>query len=433
MSNLLPLETWRKYFGYNPFHFFGLSNEALPITSACNSLVFKYQWQGSKDAVGRSEIEQAIEAAETRLQEYLGYAIAPHYAAKTVPFSKYLDVSVWRRGIPFGSDGYAENVALGEGYVQGLGTELITALGDVPVAITDTDADGIRDTFTASIATTETDPARLAVYFIAADRLDGATLGEDSRVRPVSISITGGVASIRGRSYLLVKPVKYEGIITNTGKGFDPNDVTGTYVANITVATRVVYTAGQTVDTAQATLLWESVPCYGWWGCCDTIATNAPAYTPNSNDPAAVGMAVARAGIRDAKLGLIIPVQAVYDTTAAQWRAIDWSTYRQPDRVTLRYLAGWPLGPDGNVDRKWQVIVARMAAAELARPICACDVANQELYHWQFDVSRAGGANSEQYSISPADLDNPLGTRRGQVWAWKQIRNLRFGGGTRVG
>jgi hypothetical protein len=105
---------------------------------------------------------------------------------------------------------------------------------------------------------------------------------------------------------------------------------------------------------------------------------------------------------------------------------VDWSAFREPDRILVRYLAGQPLA-NQQMTEKWQVIVARLAAAELARRICACDEANQELYHWQFDLSRAAGANDEQYSISPPDLDNPLGTRRGQVWAWKQIRSLRLG------
>lgn len=431
MTNLLPLDSWRKYMGYNPFHFYGLSNSTVPVTSSCNTLVWKYEWQ-RVDAVGRAEIAQAIEAAEARLQEYLGYSVAPHYVIKTVPFPKYLDIDQWRRGLNIGADGKMLPISLREGLLQAVGVESIITIGSAAVAITDQDSDGVNDTFTCTIATTITDPDQIAVYFQTADRVDSDLNNEDWRVRPVQVSIAAGTATIRGRSYLIVKPIKYEGVITNPGNGFDPN-VNGNYVAALTIAARVTDPNGQTVDTAQATLLWETVPCYGWWGCYGSGNTyNPPAYSTNANDPAAVGMAVARVGIRDANLGQVLPAQAVYDATGAQWRAVDWSTFREPDRVTLRYLAGYPL-ENGDMANKWRVIVARMAAAELARPICACDAANQQLYHWQFDVSRAGGANSEQYSIAPADLDNPFGTRRGQVWAWKQVRNLRIGHATRVG
>lgn len=428
MTNLLPLDSWRKYMGYNPFHFNGLSNSKVPVTSACNTLVQKYEWQ-RVDAVGRSEIVQAIESAEARLQEYLGYSVAPHYVIKTYDFPHYLDAHQWRIGLNIGADSRTIPVSLKEGYLQAVGIENVISIGDAALAFIDQDGDGILDTFTASIATTATDPDSIAVYFTTADRVDSSVVSEDWRVRPVQVTISGGTVSIRGRSYLVVKPIKYEGMV-DPGIGFDPNTVTN-YVVNLTIAVRTTNPDGQAVDTAQATLLWETVPCAGWWGCCGN-QTNSPLYTTNINDPAAVGMAVARVGIRDADRGQVLPGQAVYDVTSAQWRAMNWSSFREPDRVTIRFLAGYPL-ENGDMANKWRVIVARMAAAELARPICACDVANQQLYHWQFDVSRAGGANSEQYSISPADLDNPFGTRRGHVWAWKQVRNLRVGGGTRVG
>lgn len=421
---LLPLETWRKYFGYHPFHFWGLANETVPVLSGCNAIVRQYAWQ-HVDAVGRSEIKQSIEAAEARLLEYLGYAVAPRYTSKTVPFPRYSNINLWRHGVMLGADGRMAPVELHDGYIQSVGVEVITSLGDVGFVLSDRDGDGVDDTFTATVATTETDPGNLAVYFVAADRLDSAPLGEDWRIEPVQISIAAGTATVIGRWYTLVKPVKYEGADPNSAP-LDPS-VAANFAAAITIATRTTLTQGQTVDNAQATLLWETLPCYGWWGCCD----NLPVYSGSENDPGAVGMSVARVGIRDAKAGVVLPGQAVYDTTSALWRAVDWGAFREPDRVTVRYLAGYPL-ENYQVAKKWQTIIARMAAAELARPICACISANQELFHWQFDLSRAAGSNDEQYSIGPADLENPFGTRRGQVWAWKQVKNLTLGHGTLI-
>jgi hypothetical protein len=72
-------------------------------------------------------------------------------------------------------------------------------------------------------------------------------------------------------------------------------------------------------------------------------------------------------------------------------------------------------------------IAARLYyAVELARPLCACDEANRELYRWQFDLARTGGSNDESYtSVSAADLDNPFGTRRGHVYAWRFVNDRR--------
>ncbi len=71
----------------------------------------------------------------------------------------------------------------------------------------------------------------------------------------------------------------------------------------------------------------------------------------------------------------------------------------------------------------FRTVVARLAAAELARPICGCEDASRELFRWQFDLARSSGSGDEQYgAVSAADLDNPLGTRRGHVAAWRFIR-----------
>jgi hypothetical protein len=89
----------------------------------------------------------------------------------------------------------------------------------------------------------------------------------------------------------------------------------------------------------------------------------------------------------------------------------------------VRYLAGSPLASDGQMQEPFRTVVARLAAAELARPICGCDEASRELYRWQFDLARTSGAGDEAYgAISANDLDNPLGTRRGHVFAWRFIR-----------
>ena len=60
--------------------------------------------------------------------------------------------------------------------------------------------------------------------------------------------------------------------------------------------------------------------------------------------------------------------------------------------------------------------------AEMTRRICACDAANREWSNWQFDVSRINGP--EVYQINLDVLNNPLGTRRGHIYAWQQIKGL---------
>src|SRR5690349_4858927 len=88
MTNLLPLYTWLELMGFNPFHGFGIAGTgdlAVPVGDGCKSLVRRYAWQNS-DAAGHLQIEQAIETAEARLRDYLGYSVAPHYVTETLPW-----------------------------------------------------------------------------------------------------------------------------------------------------------------------------------------------------------------------------------------------------------------------------------------------------------------------------------------------------------
>lgn len=414
MSALLPLDSFRKIISYNPWHFWGLANSKVPVSSSCNEVVYQYGWQYA-DAVGREGILAAIETAETRLREYLGYGVAPRYAAETVSIPRYHDHALWRYGNA-DADGRWASLRLSEGYIQAIGVEARTLIdGAVAVAYSDVDGDGLNELATISVATTVTEPTQIAVYFGSSDRLDSEDVSERWRIQPLKVSISGGIATIRGPAWIFVKPIKYEGA---NRAPLDP-DTASNFVSTVAVYRRYTNPDGTTEDTAQAKLIWETAP-YPWWGagwCCGGTTSNA-------TDPAAQAYAVARVGIRDATLGIVYPGAAVYDTTNSVWSSTTWAACRPPDRVTVRYLAGYPL-EDQQMSQTWQTVVARLALAEMAGRICACDSANREWHRWAFDMSRAAGANDEQYSISQQDLDNPLGARAGQIYAWKQVRNLR--------
>lgn len=419
---LLPIESFREIIGYHPFHFWGLSNSTYaPINSACNSVVQQHAWQNS-DAGGREDILEAIATAESRLRELLRFSVAPHFVTEILPFPRF-----YNRGVDRMNNTDPDNrwlsVQLGEGKVVEVGSEQKTLLETVTITYSDTDGDSLNDTFTVTTVatTTETDINRIAVYFSSANRLD--TDGTDDRwlIKPVKVTINGnGTVTIRGRSWMLAKPILYEGVANlNPSNGIDPTDATK-FITTVDVYIRKAYAAGQLTSDSQAVLTWETPPYPSWAACC---VSSSSVYGSNAQDPSSIATAIARCGIRDAEAGLVIPAASTYDSTTQSWGAVNWNIARPPDRVTVRYLSGDAL-IDGEMNKKWQTIVARLAAAELDNRICACDTANRSLYRWQFDLARTGGANDESYSISPEDLNNPLGTKRGQVYAWKQVQDL---------
>ena len=408
---LLPLETFREIMGFNPYHFWGMANSDVPQASACDDIVKKYSWQNA-DAAGRDNILNAIETAEGLLTDYLGYSPAPHYVQETLAWPTY-NQNALHRHYPEDSKDRWVSVTLSEGEVRAAGIEALTFVEEVSVVYSDQDGDGLDETFTLTTAAAlgTTDPDEIAVYFIPTDRMDNDGVSDKWRVKPVKVSIVAGIATITGKAWMLAKPVLYEGFDVNP---IDPS-IVANFVTKLDVYRRYTDASGTTSDTAQAAWIYETLP---FPYCCEY----APS-VPSSQDPAAIGKVAARVGIRSAEMGIVTPIEAVYDATTGTWiSGCDWP-HRLPDRVTVRTLSGLAL-ENGQMQRKWQVVVARLAAAEMARPICACDIANRELYHWQFDLSRAAGKMDEQYRIADDDLNNPFGQRRGHVFAWKQVQNL---------
>lgn len=434
---LLPLDTWRDILHYHPYHFWQLAGTATPLAGAAGGLLREHAWQ-TADMVGRAEIREAILTAEDRLREYLGYSPAPRAVSEVLPWPRLEDRFLVRANSNDPAGRYV-SVTLSEGQVQAVGYDTLTSLGTVNVTYSDLDGDGVNDSFSCQIATTETDITRIEAYFSSGDQFDPTQPTERWRISPVKVTIANGIATIRGRSWLLVKPVLYEGLqyvsssATDTSGALDPRTSTN-FVSTLDIYTHTTDPNGTTTDTSQAVLIWETRPCVGSW--CLYNPQASATYLPSNSafDPAAQAFAVARCGIRDAQLGIVTPAEATRDATTGIWSQLRFDPLYEPDRVLVRYRAGQPLDPaTGLMPNAWATIVARLAAAELTRPIAAVDAANRELYRWQFDLARGGGRSEEQFQISPGDLDNPLGTKAGQVWAWKQIRNLRLLRGSLAG
>jgi hypothetical protein len=324
-----------------------------------------------------------------------------------------------------GADGRWLTVQLSEGYVQAVGMESKTLIEASTITLSDSDSDGVTDTFTCTTValTTETNTDNIAVYFSTADRLDNEGATDAWRIEPVTITINpGGTVTVRGRSWLVVKPISYEGV-GNTHGVFSPIDPTVAlnYVSTVSIYRRRTDGDGITTATSQAKLIWETFPFPNWGGCCGGTTMS---YTGSSTDPASIAEAVARCGIRNSILGEVNPADSTYDATNLQWNSISWGICKPPDKVTVRYFSGFPL-TDRQMNKQYQTIVARLAAAELAERICACDIANRELFKWQFDHALASGMANERYNVSQNDLDNPIGTKSGHIYAWKNINLLR--------
>lgn len=415
----LSLETWRRHFGFHPWHFWGLADDdVIEVNAQCPTVVKQYAWQ-QVDAVGRYDILQAIQAAEQKLLDYLRFRPGAMYSEATMLWPRLGNNYLARRGYSDPSGNWL-TIPLPEAMLQAVGVEARTQIGGThAVAYTDPQGRGISTLATISVVTSLTDPDEIAVYFQSSDRLDGDPVSEQYRIRPLKVSISGGIATIVGAPYLFVRPENYETVsIAQNDADLDPA-ASGVLATQVEIYRRYTDPDGQTVTTSQGAIIWDTDPAHGWWCCCSSCSGASAQGSPF--DPNAVSQAVARVGIYSSERGVVVPAASLYDATSGTWAAFPSTGCATPSRVTVRYLAGVPL-VNGDMRSDWATIVARLAAAELARPICACQEANRELYRWQFDA--AIQSQVESYQISAEDLLCPWGTRRGHIQAWRFVQRM---------
>lgn len=408
--SILSLEEFRLQVSYHPWHFWGWSNSTIPVTSACNDVVKQYAWQAT-DAAGRKDLIDALLTAEDKLVSEAGlrYAIAPRFTSETLEWPRYPDRRVDRMGY-MDAGGRWVGLQLSEGYIKAVGVEAFTLISAANVSRTDDDGDGLKETFTCQVNTDVSDPDEIAIYVQSGDRLDGEPVSEYWRIKPVSVKLNNGVATIKGRSWLLAKPILYEGVSTSN---LDPTD-DDNYIETVDVYRHYCNPAGTTTATSQGKLIWETEPWPAWANCCQDT---------NAADPAALAYAMARIGIRDSREGVVYVGESAYDSDNDTWYAVDWTTCRPPDRVEIRYQAGFPLR-DGKIDNRMQQLATWLGAAYLNQRICACDIANREIGRLQMDLSMPQ-IEGIQVAVGPEDLMNPFGTRKGHVEAWRWVKNQR--------
>ncbi len=415
----LSLNQWLAQMGFNPWHSYQLSNSLIPVRADCATLMTEYDWQNA-DRAGRAAVRTAIQRAEDLIRQYALINPVPAYREVTLQYPYFGDARFTRlRDV--GADGRWLSIALPEGEIRALGIPADSTPDVQALVYTDEDGDGLFETATA-VATVPagTTEDEVIARFIAADC--GPITSPE--VAPRSVSISGVTATVVFDTWTLVRPVRYQGVSSG---GLDPGN-NAAPAATVCAATIEIFQRhcdpnGTTVSTCMAKLTWETGPWPGWGACCQS--------TGNSTDPAATASALCRAVIRDASAGIVAFGEAAYNSTTDEWHSVcDWSRCRPPDRVTIRYQAGLPL--DGiRMQENWAIVTARLAAAELARPICACTSANKNLSEWQWDMSRTG-ATDELYA-APNDMTNPIGSRRGQIYAYRHIKDQQLTRGLYAG
>lgn len=410
----LSLPYFATIMGVNPVLFQGATAESVgvfPLTNNRNNDLWpRYSWQDA-DRISHEDLARAIYNAEQDIMKIVKYPLCPTWIAQDVQmYSRHHRPDVWQIG---GLDvrGAMKAVTLEWGKVISPGQRNTTLIGTATttggsLAYTDEDGDGFAETATIELATTLTNACELKVY------MPGKNGVQEWEIRPPqSKTISGGIFTAVFRSWLFVNPDLQSTFPTTAGFTAIDIGTTTNYVSSVDV-----YREFNDPELTSATLFWEPDPPWlnGLCGICGTTGCTACQLTT-------------QAGcfhIRNARLGTVVPVPATFDSASDSWQRNAFSVCRDPDMVRLNYYAG-DLSNENLAGRTceqlsnwWATTIAWLATARLERPMCSGTNVLSLSQKFQKDLALSGDSSVQ---VTESDLNNPFGTRFGEVMAWKRI------------
>lgn len=396
---LLPLDRFAAICGIHPLHFNQVVVADIAPASVCDMPMIKYSWQDA-DRVGREEIAQAIADAENIIAQYTGFYPAPKWIAdERLSWPQPLWPEIFNSNAR-NVRGHRQSLRTRFGHVISGGIEAKTLIDDADAIVyTDADGDGYDETATIVTPTTVTDPQEIAIYY------PGKSGADEWEIRPITVSISGGNATIVCRREQLV--------IESLLEALDPSSVDGLTNGNFLTAVDVYRHWND--PSQQVQFMWEGCACDGS-GCesCQHSTQYGCLLT------------------RNYKLGFVVPSPATWNTTDLIWDEDTYSVTRAPEQARIWYYAGYRdmklSNPNVRMNQEWERAVTYLALSMLDRPLCACRPLQAFVQHWSTDLAynTATAATTSSFTLSRKVLDNPIGTTRGAVHAWQLIKKERL-------
>lgn len=386
----LSLWDFARIIGFNPLHFGGI--ELQEIAGAyCNRPMPQYEWQDG-DRVGREAVARAIAMAEENMEAYLRFHVLPAYDVLE-RVDGVQNYQAWLRG------NASRVFPLNWGYINEGGVRATTLI-DAAGTIVWTDAGYWQvGTVTAALPEADMDTCEIRIYY------PGHAADPAWEIRPAEVTIAGQVATIVFRRELAVNPDLWDALEYEAANGDDNAD----FLTDVAVYR--VYT-----DPSQGmSWLWEP------WGLCGCGGVGC-----------ATCQLASQTGcfyVRDEKYGTVVGRPGTW--TEGVFAAHDFSHgFRKPDFGVFSYLSGYrdqtQTCPNKTMYPTLARAVAYYAAALLERPPCDCTV--DSWHYWREDATDVSQGRRSAPQLG-ANIGNPLGTRRGEIYAWNTVMTLTIGQG----
>jgi hypothetical protein len=397
----LPLYRWAQLAGLNPLHFCGVDLPTQQI--ACEAIWQQHAWQLS-DRISREEVAQAIARAEADIERQLGYRLLPSW-----------EVDEWQ---PTQRPAKPELIHLGQGDIRGFGQVVKADWGwmisggtqakdlveaGASIVYTDSDSDGYFETATVTVNVLFSSACELRVY------CPGHNGDAGYEIRPVTVSIAGGVATVTFRREQAVDPILQETVLP-LSEDSQWRGVNGSNDLNFLEDVDVyrVYNDPQ----LQVQLLWApyAVSCAN----CEGGGCPTCAYTTQTGCLIPVGYP---------RQGVVTYRPADWNADTSEFDAREYVVGRQPDLVRLHYYAGHRMKavdcPTIEMEGDFERWVTYLSIAYLDRPICGCNNVANFVDYWQQEMAQTGTEKGIQ--ISERDRDCPFGTTRGAIYVWRRL------------
>lgn len=422
-KTLLPLDTWARLMGVNPLHFAGaglpgVTPEPFSIASQSNPLWHQYAWQDDGSGMNHEALADTISQAEFDIAALLGYWPAPVWVSQEIhTYPMHYRRELYDGGIDLRGKMKGIKVKMGRLIQAGRrATTLIdtATTGGGELVYSDPNTDGWNTLATITVATALTDECEIKLYFVDEN-------GDPAwEIRPLkSVTFSGGNVIITLDSWLLLDPDVVNKIPTNEITTIDASTTPTNYVTSVEV--RREFTDNITVPSAQ--FFWERNPISLLpfpTNCASCSGTGCEACTLISQDGCFF--------VRDVYNGIGVPVPATYDSDDERWEKDKWTECREPDQVKVWYRAGEQSedGLRGGCNKLDTNLARTIAMLTTARFMCNVGSNNNlsnMMKYWQRDQSES--LETSTIFTPPEILNNPLGTRRGEVEAYKSLFKLR--------
>lgn len=410
---LLSLPRFARMVGLAPLHFAGatassLNPQVFPSGSTCGDVWPRYDWQ-KVDQVSHESLAYAIKDAEESLAREVGYFPAPMWIeGEQLMYPR----DFYRESIYQTKDirGFSKSIPTKYGKIIQGGVRAVTFIASATVlagslAYTDNDGDGLFETATITLPVTTSNPCEFKVYF------SGTNGQQDWEIRtPRVVDLTGGILTLEFESWLFIEPGLLYAFPTDDG--FQAVDMSN--VSSL-VAAVDVYREYTSSAIPSAYIKWNN----GEPGCvCSTCGgVGCPACSDTSQDGCLQ--------IRDPEAGIVVPVPATYSN--GSWSIAAFDVCRAPDKVELNYLAGdlsneYLRGTSCDpLSDMWAWCIIWLAIARIERPPCSCSRLKNMFDYLREDLAHSSSAGS--YFEGMDMVNNPFGTHRGELMAWKRVKH----------